>query len=89
MNISYKKAKLEDIECIYAFNKQLIDEYNVIYVDGKKAGYYHFFKNEEELFEIDDLYVFIQNERAISLYKRLGFEVVETIKDSRYIMRKI
>ncbi len=33
------------------------------------------------------LYVFIKNERAISLYERLGFEVSKTINDSRYIMR--
>lgn len=33
------------------------------------------------------LYVFIGNERAVSLYKRLGFTVIETIGDSRYIMR--
>ena len=33
------------------------------------------------------LYVFIRNERAVSLYKRLEFKVIETIGDSRYIMR--
>lgn len=94
-----------------------IQEYTVIYADGKKAGYYHFFKNEDAQFEIDDLYVFpeyqgkgigstvirkccaevnepvilyvfIRNTRAVSLYKRLGFEVVKKIKDSRYIMKK-
>ena len=34
------------------------------------------------------LYVFIRNDRAVSLYKRLGFEVVKNINDSRYIMKK-
>lgn len=92
------------------------DEYTVVYVDGHKAGYYHFYKNEDDDFEIDDLYifpefqnkgigstiirkccsevsepvmlyVFIKNQRAVSLYKRLGFEIVETVKDSRYIMK--
>ncbi len=33
------------------------------------------------------LYVFIKNTKAVALYKRLGFQVVETIKDSRYIMQ--
>ena len=33
------------------------------------------------------LYVFIKNHRAVSLYKRLGFAVVKTVKDSRYIMK--
>ena len=33
------------------------------------------------------LYVFIKNERAVSLYKRLGFKVTETIHNSRYIMK--
>ena len=94
-----------------------ISEYTVIYADGKKAGYYHFYKNEDAEFEIDDLYifpefqnrgigsavirkccsavdepvmlyVFIQNQRAISLYKRLGFEVVKTVNDSRFIMKR-
>ena len=32
------------------------------------------------------LYVFIRNTRAWKLYQRLGFEVRETISDSRYIM---
>ncbi len=93
-----------------------IDEYTTVYADGKKVSYYHFYKNENAQFEIDDLYVFaefqnqgigseiikkccmsakgsvilyvfIKNERAVSLYKRLGFKVVETINNSRYIMK--
>ena len=64
-----------------------VDEYTAVYADGAKAAYYHFCKNEKAQFEIDDLYVFMGNERAVSLYKRLGFEVIETIGDSRYIMR--
>ena len=34
------------------------------------------------------LYVFIKNQRAISLYRKLGFEVVETVRDSRFIMKR-
>ncbi len=93
-----------------------IDEYTVIYASGQKAGYYHFYQNDEGVFEIDDLYifppfqnrgigsgvikrccaavnepvmlyVFIENKGAVSLYKRLGFEIAETIGGSRYIMR--
>lgn len=93
-----------------------IDEYTVVYADGQKAGYYHFYQNEDKEYEIDDLYifpefqsqgigscvirkccsevekpvmlyVFARNLRAVSLYKRLGFEIVETVRDSRYIMK--
>ena len=94
-----------------------VGEYTAIYADGQKAGYYHFFQNEDGVFEIDDLYifpayqnqgigsgvvkkcsasvngtvmlyVFIKNQRAVSLYQRLGFVICETIHGSRYIMRK-
>ena len=34
------------------------------------------------------LYVFIKNKRAVSLYRRLGFEIVKTINNTRYIMVK-
>ena len=34
------------------------------------------------------LYGFIKNQRAISLYSKLGFEVVETVRDSRFIMKR-
>ena len=33
------------------------------------------------------LYVFIRNTRAVALYRRLGFEIAETVGNSRYIMR--
>ena len=94
-----------------------IDEYTVICAEGRKAGYYHFFRNEEGKLELDDLYifpefrnqgigsvvikkcctsvkepvmlyVFVQNQGAVSLYKRMGFQVTETIKDSRLIMKR-
>ena len=94
-----------------------INEYTSVYLDYKKCGYYHFYRNEEGSYEIDGLYildnyqnrgigtyvirtllnsinepvmlyVFIKNEKAVSLYKRLGFKVIRNIKDSRYIMEK-
>lgn len=34
------------------------------------------------------LYVFIKNEKAVALYQRLGFEIVQIVSDSRYIMQK-
>ena len=97
--------------------ERCIDEYTVIYADGRKAGYYRFYKNGDGIYEIDDLYVFdefqnqgigseiirlccdsvnepvmlyvfIKNKRAVSLYERLGFEVVETVVNSRYIMKR-
>lgn len=110
-NIDYDKV----LKWVHNKIEKFIDEYNVIYVDDRKAGYYRFYKNEDGSYEIDDLYifseyqskgigseiikrccssvdgpvmlyVFIKNERAVSLYKKLGFEVVKTVKGSRYIM---
>lgn len=34
------------------------------------------------------LYVFIKNTKAVSLYKKLGFQIVETVRESRYIMER-
>ena len=34
------------------------------------------------------LYVFVKNYDAVRLYKRLGFEISETVRGTRYIMRK-
>ena len=94
-----------------------IDKYTVICAEGRKAGYYHFFRNEEGELELDDLYifpefrnqgigsvvikkcctsvkepvmlyVFTRNKGAVSLYRRMGFLVTETIKDSRLIMKR-
>ena len=84
MELTYKSAKAEDIEPVYALCKALIEkyeqpetvdlpkvlrwvrhkietsigEYTVVCADGRKAGYYHFYKNEDGMFELDDLYVF-------------------------------
>ena len=90
-------------------------EYTAVFADGKKAGYYHFYRNSEGEYEIDDLYVFddfqnkgigsqiinkccasvdesvilyvfIRNERAVSLYQKLGFEAIKTVNNTRYVM---
>lgn len=34
------------------------------------------------------LYVFIKNTKAVELYSRLGFEIVEKVRDTRYIMER-
>ena len=103
--LAWVQKKLEDS----------VGEYTAVYVNGQKAGFYHFFRNEEGLFELDDLYifpefqnrgigtqiigqccarvrepvmlyVFIRNSGAVRLYRRLGFQVTQTIHGSRYIM---
>ena len=117
----YEQLESIDYPKVMAWVRQKIEasieEYTAIYYQGQKAGYYHFYQNEDGQFEIDDLYifpafqnqgigsavilkccasvnapvmlyVFIRNHRAVSLYQRLGFEIVQTIHNSRYIMRK-
>ncbi len=105
------------LKWVYRKIENAVGEYMVIDADGEKAGYCHFYQNEDGIYEIDDLYifpeyqnrgigsevirtccesveepvmlyVFIKNQRAVSLYKRLGFSVTETIHGSRYIMKK-
>jgi ribosomal protein S18 acetylase RimI-like enzyme len=34
------------------------------------------------------LYVFQKNEGAVRLYRRLGFEIIQTVGNSRYIMQR-
>lgn len=119
--LEYERIENVDLEKVLRWVRRKIEncigEYTAIYTDGEKAGYYHFFQNEDGLYELDDLYifpefqhrgigsevirrccasvlepvmlyVFIGNQRAVSLYRRFGFEVVKTIGDSRYIMRR-
>lgn len=111
-SIDYEKV----LKWVWRKIEEGIGEYRCIYCNEEKAGYYRLTQSEEQLFELDDLYVFpafqnqgigtavirkcctevdcpvflyvfIRNERAISLYKRLGFRIQEAVKDSRYIMR--
>lgn len=67
MTLSYSPAQPEDIDQIDLLCKELIqtyeqldsiDDYTVICADGMKAGYYHFYRNEDSLLELDDLYLF-------------------------------
>ena len=120
--LEYEDLENIDVERVLGWvHKKIVDsinDYKVVYVDGYKVGYYHFYKNEDDNYEIDDLYifkefqnmgigtaiiqtcclavdkpvmlyVFIKNHRAISLYQKLGFEIVATIKNSRYVMKRI
>lgn len=142
MELKFEPANENDINCIYNFNKELIDkyeniqnidygkvlqwiykkikihisEYTCVIYDNRKVGYYRFHQAGDKM-EIDDLYifpefqnrgigtavlkkcfsdtdfpiflyVFSKNIRAVSLYSKLGFEVIENIGDSRYIMQK-
>ena len=142
MELRYEPARPEDIEALYAFNKELIDryedieaidyekvlhwvrrkletrisEYTCVFAGNQKVGYYHFADVDDKM-ELDDLYVFpgfrgrgigtaivrkcckeadktlflyvfSENKRAISLYRRLGFRVVQEIGITRLIMEK-
>ncbi len=49
-----------------------ITDYTAIFADGEKAGYYHFYQNEDGEFELDDLYVFPQFQN-----RGIGSQVVE------------
>ena len=117
----YENVECIDYERVLRWVRQKLEtsigEYTAVYADGQKAGYYHFYKNEDGEYELDDLYVFpqfqnrgigtaiiekccrsvnepvtlyvfIKNERAVSLYQRLGFAIAETIGDRRYIMKR-
>lgn len=98
MKLSYKKAEKEDIEKIFVWSKQLVDdyedlecidydrvlkwlrrkiedsffEYTAVYADGCKAGYYHFFLNEDGKYELDDLYIFPEHRN-----RGIGSEIIE------------
>ena len=84
MLLTYQPADASDLDALFAFNKELIDqyedlsqipyqkvlawvrqkleqqiqEYTCIFVDGKKAGYYHFSPMDSDTMELDDLYLF-------------------------------
>ncbi len=49
-----------------------IDEYTAVYVSGEKAGYYHFYQNEDGEYEIDDLYIFSEYQN-----RGIGTEIIK------------
>ena len=84
----------ENIECIdYEralrwVRKKLensIDEYTSIYADERKAGYYHFYRNGNGEYELDDLYVF--SEFVHQLRSRWYYMFLLRIKKLFYSMR--
>ena len=118
---TYERVDAIDLPKVLRWVRQKLEtsigEYMVIHADGQKAGYYHFYRNEDGLLELDDLYlfppfqnqgigtaviqkccasttepiqlyVFARNTRAVALYERLGFQIVETIHQTRYIMKR-
>ena len=52
-NIDYDKV----LKWVYKKIETNIDEYIAVFLDGKKAGYYHFYPSEGKM-ELDDLYIF-------------------------------
>ena len=93
---------------------ECIGSYTCVYLSGKKAGYFRFVPNNNNM-ELDDLYilpqfrgrgigttilqncclqttqpimlyVFTQNTRAITLYKRMGFHIQNNVSPTRCIM---
>lgn len=93
-----------------------IARYTAVFLSGEKVGYFHFCKNEDGEYELDDLYIFPEyqnrgigtrivqrccasvsepvmlyvfrrNQGAVALYRRLGFEILQTVYGSRYIMK--
>lgn len=50
-----------------------ISQYTLIRIEGQKAGYYHFYINEDGQWELDDLYVFPEFQN-----RGIGSEVVRS-----------
>ncbi|MBR2402343.1 MAG: GNAT family N-acetyltransferase [Lachnospiraceae bacterium] len=52
-NIDYEKV----LQWVLKKIETNIEEYVAVFLDGKKAGYYHFYPSEGKM-ELDDLYIF-------------------------------
>ena len=59
---TYERVDAIDLPKVLRWVRQKLEtsigEYMVIHADGQKAGYYHFYRNEDGLLELDDLYLF-------------------------------
>jgi len=62
--LDYEQLETIDLSAVMNWVRRKIEtsigEYTVILADGQKAGYYHFFKNDEGICELDDLYILPQ-----------------------------
>ena len=60
--LRYEQPEVTDIPRVLRWVRKKLEramvEYTVIYADGQKAGYYHFFQNADGQYELDDLYIF-------------------------------
>ena len=72
----YEDPQTIDFEKVFRWVRRKIeasiDEYTAIFADGRKSGYYHFFRNEDQKMELDDLYVFPEFQS-----RGIGSEVVK------------
>lgn len=66
--INYEKV----LKWIHRKIENSIHEYTVIYSDNQKVGYFHFYKNQDDKYEIDDLYILPQFQN-----KGIGTEVIK------------
>ena len=60
--LRYEQPEVTDIPGVLRWVRKKLEraigQYTVIYADGQKAGYYHFFQNADGQYELDDLYIF-------------------------------
>lgn len=91
----YASVYLDDKKCGYYHfcrNEEGILEIDDLYIfkeyQNKGIGTYVINNILITINEPVMLYVFSKNEKAVSLYKRLGFRIIRNIKVSRYIMEK-
>lgn len=66
-NIDYEKV----LQWVLKKIETNIEEYVAVFLDGKKAGYYHFYPSEGKM-ELDDLYIFPEFRS-----KGIGTEIIQ------------
>ena len=97
--LRYEDLGQIDCEKVLAWSRRKIEQqmadYRKIFCDGSHAGYVathgtvvlrQIVAQAMKENKTPYLYVFIRNEGAVRLYRRLGFAVVQEIPNSRYIM---